>query len=1140
MSPPPISNPVAAKGRSGFALIISISLMAFILVMVLSLSTLVSLESATSRHRLDEQRARQNALFALQQAIGQLQAEAGPDQRITARADILPSTGANTAIWTGVWKSYDPENPDATIGEIRALNSDTPTWLVSGNNPDPSSITGETVTLASYTDHSGANQGIEVSRVPVDPASDSGGYAWLTEDESLKAKLNPKSVDQNSFGDSINESQRQFLVPQKSSMIVVSEDDWKDVTNSPEKLSQAFSLDDLGLISTTSSDSPDFSVYSSDVTLKSLGILANNRKGGLRKDLTRGLDDQYEQHLSLTPQLLAGENDDSRLLYSDTTRTTSDVDILGESWDIFYNYYNLYKFDHPRPSSVTGLPPSDDAYHQADQIKNLNSNTSSDPTLYPRADRFPGGGSNGYVKSLPTLGLEFNSYRRAPFGPIRPLMVQIKMSYGVRSIKDETDPDDVRYRFRLHVYPTFVICNPYNVRMETGSAATNPDRGPYSLYYSDQDSYSMDVGNGYQNIFGNYTTNNGIGGNIFGQLALKVPNITLEPGQVMVLGMQNSQVWPTNDSTLEVTGVSGDLIDEDASFYTDLFTSGDPDPNGQPTRIPLEATNPSDEVIFRFNQKRIRAQVDLNLPEAHSHTNVRLNAYIAEVTSDETDNSSSNGRPIFTLGTVDAIDSALPTPFVGYQMRALTPDFEFPSYAHLNLISYTSHTYMPYAGSGDAIGSFDDAIPEHDGDNAYWGGGLDAGTGTSRVILYDVPRQPMQSIGDFMHASFGFGAEDPLYIVGGSYPSPFIEKSRTFLQINGGATNDPANDAYFVDRSYYINDRIFDEYFFSTIPTAGRDASKSFPYNTSFDQDYIDEGLPLQNTRLIYNDIIGDAPALTDLQGMHAFHTAAAELFIDGPFNINSTAINAWIATLSAFRDEKLIISKVNDSFGSNNEIISASKMRNPFTRFTAPRGGPDELWTGFATLTDTEIRQLAAAIVNEIKIRGPFYSIGDFINRDPFRSNEGFATRGAIQKAIDDTSINDDISIGNSPTLTETPNAGRGIYTIYTENLAKSTAANIPGWLSQNDIIRQLAPIMTARGDTFTIKFYGDTKNEYTNDVVARAYGVAVVQRIPDYIESVTPPETHPSDLGDSDQYELLNKTFGRQFKIVGFNWLN
>ena len=44
-------------------------------------------------------------------------------------------------------------------------------------------------------------------------------------------------------------------------------------------------------------------------------------------------------------------------------------------------------------------------------------------------------------------------------------------------------------------------------------------------------------------------------------------------------------------------------------------------------------------------------------------------------------------------------------------------------------------------------------------------------------------------------------------------------------------------------------------------------------------------------------------------------------------------------------------------------------------------------------------------------------------------------------------------------------------------ENLA--TAANKPGWLMQSDVLSPLAPVTSARSDTFVIRVMGETWSE-------------------------------------------------------------
>jgi type II secretory pathway pseudopilin PulG len=141
--------------NSGFALIITIVLMSMLVLLMVSMASLTRVETQIASNYQQVDQARSNALMALNIAIGELQAEAGPDQRITARADILDSDAdtevidtVNQPYWTGVWKTGDKSPDVANSGPTQRVltfglasptladKSKTAKWLVS--NPTPS------------------------------------------------------------------------------------------------------------------------------------------------------------------------------------------------------------------------------------------------------------------------------------------------------------------------------------------------------------------------------------------------------------------------------------------------------------------------------------------------------------------------------------------------------------------------------------------------------------------------------------------------------------------------------------------------------------------------------------------------------------------------------------------------------------------------------------------------------------------------------------------------------------------------------------------------------------------------------------------------------------------------------------------
>jgi len=70
-------------------------------------------------------------------------------------------------------------------------------------------------------------------------------------------------------------------------------------------------------------------------------------------------------------------------------------------------------------------------------------------------------------------------------------------------------------------------------------------------------------------------------------------------------------------------------------------------------------------------------------------------------------------------------------------------------------------------------------------------------------------------------------------------------------------------------------------------------------------------------------------------------------------------------------------------------------------------------------------------------------------------------------------------------------------------------------------------------RSDTFLVRAYGDVVNPVTGAIEARAWCEAVVQRLPDYVDPVDPPEK-------SSGLSPTNETYGRRFEIVRFRWLS
>lgn len=168
--------------QRGFALVLALSMMAFVLLLLLSMTLLVRVESVNSSQALAQLRAKESARLALMMALGDLQRHAGPDQRVTARAEILGDGNFDDSarFWTGVWDTTDESAP--------------PMWLVSGSTPAPSIAPAKSIQFARSYDSDGDGNLNEPddygeTRAELVSVDMNTSYAWWVIDEGVKAPI---------------------------------------------------------------------------------------------------------------------------------------------------------------------------------------------------------------------------------------------------------------------------------------------------------------------------------------------------------------------------------------------------------------------------------------------------------------------------------------------------------------------------------------------------------------------------------------------------------------------------------------------------------------------------------------------------------------------------------------------------------------------------------------------------------------------------------------------------------------------------------------------------------------------------------------------------------------------------------------
>ena len=117
--------------RRAFALVLVLLVLTFVVLLVTTLGLLTRVDTRVSVRRTQTADARRHALLALERARDHLQRFAGPDQRVTATADLIGLPALRQPALAAVW--------DTRAAEPRLL-----TWLVSGNDgADPLAVTPE-------------------------------------------------------------------------------------------------------------------------------------------------------------------------------------------------------------------------------------------------------------------------------------------------------------------------------------------------------------------------------------------------------------------------------------------------------------------------------------------------------------------------------------------------------------------------------------------------------------------------------------------------------------------------------------------------------------------------------------------------------------------------------------------------------------------------------------------------------------------------------------------------------------------------------------------------------------------------------------------------------------------------------------
>jgi hypothetical protein len=367
--------------------------------------------------------------------------------------------------------------------------------------------------------------------------------------------------------------------------------------------------------------------------------------------------------------------------------------------------------------------------------------------------------------------------------------------------------------------------------------------------------------------------------------------------------------------------------------------------------------------------------------------------------------------------------------------------------------------------------------------------------------------------------------------IGNSFAPAVIPANKTSAMLG--------NQRVLADHSFLANRALWDDWFFSSIAPQ---SSFSYPIKRTQQkvaQDFFEgkQALPLHR----YLPSLGGQTSVQAMARLfagtrptaQAHLTSGSLLEVDGMFNVNSTSVEAWKSMLGSLkkRDVVTLASVVSaETATSNYNDTPVANLNAPLEPVVRGNTRVDlkepTQWSGRRTLSDAEITTLATAIVEQVRRRGPFLSLADFVNRR-ISTDENLALSGTIQSALDSPTV----TINNgfkdaSRTVTNTAN--------YAFPKAESgpAATGIPGIVKQADILTPIAPYLSARSDSFLIRCCGQ-KLDDAGTVLARAYCEALVQRKADFIDPANPRTALTAQLNN------INRNFGRRFHIISFRWL-
>ena len=1184
-----------SSNRSGFAVPAVLLLSPLLLLLAFSSIQLNRFVQEGSQRHLAQSIARQNAKFALQIAIAQLQKYAGRDQTVSCRSDILASN--RHKYFTTIYQTEETQGAMLAGAPQRKVSS-LPAVLVSGNecydllkmehsseypegyfHADSDGSELELVHL-----DSGAELRVPLVRLDTQ-ARMANSYAYLVADEGLKARVGIDVPSEDAGKQELLDSVRAAAFVQLGTLgsgRLPQED-------TPDQ-SQYITLESLAAGGEFSLEELD--QFKHDISTSSQFLLCDSLNGGLKKNLTIASHLEHPRFIDLI------EHDGSEYEHENPVFLFKRWCFPGVRDELTMSHY---------PSAPWELVRS--YLRRSDLEPEL-----SDPDAFVLSHL----GSEAhkmshYWESRETSYIPQTSARLVRRSPIT-LRFQISVDYTLEDLGEELDSDsrDVWHRFRLrqHFIPYVGFWNPYNLGLvvaESIQFKMYPMRGfsggSYDsllhFHFSEgqewkakqvgADEWEQGLGAGTVR----YPYGDGSDQPSVSQLnacTFTVPPFTLAAGETCSFSAggkhQEFKITGTVPNKLERS--SGPInfgysfSSKNLEFMVKKGEAGEPAPVPQVTLQRFPALGGDSQTRLQVTNSSSFQRLYWNLGETTEKAGISFKPTTIQ-DSEAIPQTSAQGSSSPKLTALLTKKWPLLNPSL--QLATLQSDragredanaYQAPwaLFYHHNAARYgalgsdaegvDSFASAPTHHSGVVIGQSPLHQPELDGKGRpFVGAGDSYSNGSLLAIQNQLPHATLRlsSIAHMMHMNLGkwlsnynaqqsnasaTDAATPTFCLGNSFAPPHVPLRSTTVEVFDAKAYSSANTSQHCDHSFLYNHALWDRYFLS-----GHQIGE-VPHAYALQHEF-----PVRHLMPIVR---------ADLETFKDPHLSASQLMLEGGFNINSTSVKAWEMVLSA-----------SQSIAPTGEWHSEEGLSH-FSRFSllgsemdssaADVGNPGCYdGTKYRALNSDEIQKLAQAIVEQNRNRGPAASLSQFVNRNLVveglaeshqklvdLSDVGYS--GRIQSAINACRLNGDfhdsqasIPVSLIASSEEDYRAGK----VNPESLSYHSGYGCPATVTQADILYRIGHRLSARSDTFCIRAYGECRS-HDGKLLAKAYAQATVQRCYEYVGSDDAPELTENrwqlepyvdvptrgHWRKSEDLSSLSRQYGRRFKLVEFRWLH